>query len=107
MRLRPPIATLTDTLVPYTTLFRSSMGTSAISARFGRFRVSTHLVRRPRYGVTRSTCSIYVPHGPSSLGFRYEGSICGRCSDMVWTLSVEVGTKKHANHFSALSLLCP
>ena len=37
-------------------LDNGTIGTSTISARFGRFSVSTHRLSVPRYGVTRSTC---------------------------------------------------
>src|SRR3546814_5167991 len=53
MILRPPRSTRTDTLFPYTTLFRSAQGDVAVGAEL-RFRVGKHTVHEQEFGAVQA-----------------------------------------------------
>src|SRR3546814_3722862 len=56
MNLRPPRSTLTYTLFPYTTLFRSTAGPFAANAKFRRSPAKSHRARCARAILVGQTC---------------------------------------------------
>src|SRR3546814_14656973 len=55
---RPPISTRTDTLFPYTTLFRSKGGAEVSLPGFGKFKVQNKPAREGRNPATGATMKI-------------------------------------------------
>src|SRR3546814_8400186 len=74
---RPPRSTRTDTLFPYTTLFRSS-GACAPHARGRRARVAGHLLRSTRYDRRAGVRAFAVERGERRTSDTASG--CGSCS---------------------------
>src|SRR3546814_15462306 len=69
---RPPRSTRTDTLFPYTTLFRSAGSRALTEAIYGKLDNNGHISRRP-------VAQLYDPVRGMFLPDRYVKGICPNC----------------------------
>src|SRR3546814_1290926 len=93
---RPPRSTRTDTLFPYTTLFRS-----AVRAAFGR--------PRPEFGDYMAECSEQRPDGVHLIADRSEEHMSElqslmRISYAVFCLKKKIRKEKHINEYPNIIL---
>src|SRR3546814_5328595 len=58
---RPPRSTRTDTLFPYTTLFRSTLAAGELIRRTGRVLVNSQMKIRPRFLLDRHSIQYDLP----------------------------------------------